>query len=59
MGIVEKSEFKGNAMIVLKKDAESRYPFQFGIGKAKLLVEHIEDIKAFIAEEEGKQPKED
>lgn len=59
MGIVEKSEFKGNKLIVLKSDEESRYPFQFGLSKAKMVIEHIEDIKAFVAECESEQPKED
>lgn len=49
MAIVEESEYKGNPMIVLKNNEEDRYPFQFGLKKAKLVIEHIEDIKQFIA----------
>ena len=49
MAIVEESEFKGNAMIVLKNDEEDKFPFQFGVKKAKLVVENIEAIKQFIA----------
>ena len=49
MSIVEESEFKGNAMIVLKNDEEDKFPFQFGVKKAKLIVENIEAIKAFVA----------
>jgi len=48
MSIVEESEFKGNAMIVLKNDEEDKYPFQFGVKKAKLVLENIEAIKAFV-----------
>jgi len=48
MSIVEESEFKGNAMIVLKNDEEDKYPFQFGVKKAKLVVENIEAIKTFV-----------
>lgn len=36
-------------MIVLANGPEDKYPFQFGLRKAKLVVEHIEDIKKFIA----------
>lgn len=48
MSIVEESEFKGNPMIVLKNDEEDQYPFQFGIKKAKLVIENIEAIKKFV-----------
>lgn len=49
MALVSESEFKGNAMIVLANDEEDKYPFQFGVKKAKLVVENIDAIKAFVA----------
>lgn len=49
MSIVEESEFKGNAMIVLKNDEEDKFPFQFGVKKAKLVLENIDAIKDFVA----------
>jgi hypothetical protein len=49
MSIVEESEFKGNAMIVLKNDEQDQFPFQFGVKKAKLVVENIDAIKDFVA----------
>ena len=45
------SEYKGQPLIVL--NAESRWPFQFGLGKAKMILEHVEAIRAFV-ESEGK-----
>lgn len=48
MSIVSESEFKGNKMIVLKNDEEDQYPFQFGVKKAKLVLENIEEIKKFV-----------
>ncbi|MEK7096645.1 MAG: hypothetical protein AAB881_01715 [Patescibacteria group bacterium] len=48
MAIVEESEFKGNPMIVLKASEEDKFPFQFGVKKAKLVVENIEEIKKFV-----------
>ena len=48
----EFSEFKGNKLIVLKRNEEDPYPFSFGKSKAKLIVENFEAIKKF-AEEEG------
>ena len=48
MSIVSESEFKGNPMIVLKNDEEDKFPFQFGVKKAKLVIENIEAIKKFV-----------
>ena len=47
----EISEFKGNAVIRLKKAGDDKYPFTFGISKAKLIVENYDAIKKFA---EGK-----
>jgi hypothetical protein len=48
MSIVSESEFKGNVMIVIKNNEEDQYPFQFGLKKAKLVLENIEEIKKFV-----------
>ncbi len=48
MSIVEESEFKGNKMIVIKMNEEDKYPFQFGVKKAKLILENIDEIKKFV-----------
>ncbi len=58
MAIVEESEYKGNPMIVLKNTPEDRYPFQFGMKKAKLVLEHIEDIKKFVEKHDQPAPPE-
>ncbi len=49
MAIVEESEYKNNPILVLKITQEDRYPFSFGVKKAKLVLEHLEDIKKFVA----------
>ena len=62
MAIVEIGEFKGNPVISLKNTEKDRYPFTFGVKKAQLVLEHIEDIKQFVekhAEEEQPPPPED
>ena len=48
MSIVSESEFKGNAMLVIKNSEEDQFPFQFGVKKAKLILENIEEIKKFV-----------
>lgn len=47
----EIQEFKGNKVLCL--NPESKFPFSFGIAKAKLVLEHLETIKKFV-ESEGK-----
>ncbi len=48
MSIATESEYKGNPMIVLKNSEEDKFPFQFGLKKAKLVLENIEAIKKFV-----------
>ena len=48
MAIVEESEFKGNKMIGIKNSEDDQYPFQFGVKKAKMVIENIEEIKKFV-----------
>jgi len=48
MSIVTESEYKGNPMIVIKNSEEDKFPFQFGLKKAKLVIENIEEIKKFV-----------
>jgi len=51
MSVVEYSEYKGNKIIILKRDENDRYPFSFGKAKARLIVENFEAIKKFAEEE--------
>jgi len=48
---VEYGEFKGNKMIIMKRNEEDKFPFQFGKNKAKMIVENFEAIKQFAEEE--------
>ena len=48
MAIVEESEFKGNKMIAINNSEDDQYPFQFGVKKAKMVIENIEEIKKFV-----------
>jgi hypothetical protein len=47
-------EFKGNMVITLKRSEDDKYPFTFGLSKAKLILEHLEDIKKFYEENKDK-----
>lgn len=48
MGVVAESEYQGRPIIILKSGEEDKYPFQFGLKKARLVLEHIEDIRKFV-----------
>ena len=48
--VVEYGEFKGNKLIKLMRSEDDQYPFTFGRGKAKLIIENIDAIKAFAEE---------
>ncbi|HPG40930.1 MAG TPA: hypothetical protein PLP19_18105 [bacterium] len=40
------SEYKGKPILTL--NPEDRYPFSFGVTKAKLILQYLDEIKAFI-----------
>lgn len=48
--MIEKSEYKGKPILVIKRDEDDKYPFSFGLSKAKLMLENIEEIKKFVEE---------
>jgi hypothetical protein len=48
--MVERSEYKGKPLIVLKRSEDDKFPFSFGVSKAKLILENIEEIKKFVEE---------
>jgi len=53
--VTERTEFKGHKLINLKVDDQDDYGFQFGLKKAKLIIDNFEDIKVFVQEQETKQ----
>jgi hypothetical protein len=48
--MVEITEYKGRPIIAIKRNPEDRFPFSFGVSKARLILDHIEDIKKFVEE---------
>ena len=43
-------EYKGNAIISLPVSGSTKYPFTFGLNKAKAILEYLDDIKKFVDE---------
>ena len=48
--MVERSEYNGKPILILRRSEEDKFPFSFGLVKAKLILENIEEIKKFVAE---------
>jgi hypothetical protein len=46
------SEYKGRPVLTL--NPEDRFPFTFGLSKAKLIIQHLDSIKAFIEQQNEK-----
>jgi len=57
--VVEFGEFKGNKIIKLMRDENDKYGFSFGYGKAKMVLEHLDDIKKFVEETEAQKAQEE
>ena len=52
MSELSESEYKGKPILVIKAMPDDKFPFQFGVKKAKLVLAHIEDIKKFVEKHE-------
>ena len=48
--VAEVGEYKGKQILKLSRKIDDKWPFSFGVSKAKLILEHIEDIKKFVAD---------
>ncbi|RKY31314.1 MAG: hypothetical protein DRP74_05085 [Candidatus Omnitrophota bacterium] len=48
--MVERGEFKGKPVLIIRRSDDDKYPFSFGLSKARLIVENIDEIKKFVEE---------
>jgi hypothetical protein len=48
--MVERGEYRGQPVIIIKRDANDRFPFSFGLRKARLILDNINEIKKFVEE---------
>ena len=46
--MIESSEFKGKPVLILRRDENDKYPFAFGLSKARLIMENLDAIKQFV-----------
>lgn len=48
MSEILEGDYRGNAMLIIRQSPEDKFPFQFGVKKARLILEHIDDIRQFV-----------
>ncbi len=48
MAEVLEGEYRGSAMLIIRQSSQDKFPFQFGVKKARLILDHLEDIKKFV-----------
>jgi len=48
--MVERSDYNGKPILVLRRSEDDKFPFSFGIAKAKMILENYEEIKKFVAD---------
>ena len=53
--LTERTEYKGQPVLILKRNENDKYPFSFGLSKARLILEGLEEIKKFVAENDTKE----
>jgi hypothetical protein len=49
MSEIMESEYNGSPLLVIKVMSDDKFPFKFGVKKAKLILAHVEEIKKFVA----------
>lgn len=52
--VATRGEYKGHALLTLSTGRNEKYPFSFGLMKAKRILACIEDIRRFVYDEENK-----
>lgn len=57
--MIERTEYKGKPVLVIRRNPDDKYPFSFGVGKARLILENLDEIKKFVDENSGDEPKAD
>jgi len=45
---VERGEYSGKPTMSIRRGAGDKFPFSFGLGKAKMIVAMIDEIRAFV-----------
>lgn len=47
---VERSEYAGKPTLSIRRGNMDKFPFSFGVGKAKMILACIDDIRSFVSD---------
>jgi hypothetical protein len=50
---VERGEYSGKPTLSIRRGGNDKFPFSFGVGKAKMILACLDEIKAFVADIEA------
>ena len=53
MSTVKRTSFKGMSLFQIYRTPEDMYPFQMGVRKAQLVLDHIDELKKFVEDNQG------
>jgi hypothetical protein len=53
--LIWESKFKGRPVLSMRKHPHDKYPFSFGLGKARQIVENYEAIEEFVRKHDGEK----
>jgi hypothetical protein len=48
MSTVIEADYKGKPLLVIQQVPDDKFPFQFGLKKAQLVLAHLDDIRRFV-----------
>ena len=56
--MIKRGEYQGKPVISLMKMENDKFPFTFGVAKAKMILANLDEIRKFVEEvESGAAPK--
>lgn len=58
--IFERGEYKGNPMLIIKRDEKDRFPFSLGLRKAEMLLKEDvqKELEKFVLDHASKEQPE-
>ena len=46
--MIKRGEYQGKPVISLMRKEDDKFPFSFGLNKAKMILENLEELKKFV-----------
>jgi hypothetical protein len=49
MSEILEGEYRGNQMLIIRQTPQDKFPFQFGLKKGRLILDHLPEIIEWVA----------